>query len=689
MFSFLNGTILFAAAAALIPLIIHLFSRRRVKVVEFSSLRHLKAMQKRQVRRLKIRQVLLLLLRMLVILMVVLAFARPTTRGGAVGSHASVSAVILFDNSASMNRYVSDGNLFEIARKRTRELLNTFGQSDQVMLLPLDPSSKQSLQPAFGSPAVALEQLELLKPAHGEADEQNALESAVRLLSSATNVNREIYLISDRQRHSLPDREPLKESDARVYIVNLPLEDNDNLGIVGLDFGGQLIQPGLDFNLSATVKNYGASASGDLIASLFIDDKRVAQTSLKVAANSETAVRFTRAVSQTGFHAGYVELSDDKFLNDNRYYFSFRIPDRFNLLIIDGDEGARYMALALVPSVTLPSFWSAKTARPDELSGIQFEGYDVVILAGSPRLESPYHERLKAFVRSGKALFLTYGGATDIQYFNAAWSQVTGIAYDEPIKQNFSRAGYYTLQSIDMDHPVFSVFGFERNKPPEIKFFTLPTAHLIGKTRTLMSFTGDRPALVEASYGSGRVLTFTGPVSPQYTDLPGHAFFVPFISRTAEYLAADLSSLELRLFTSSAVTRPITLKGTVTYSVQMQAPDHVEYDLSPEDRQGSLVVVARPIGEPGIYSLQYVGKEIDRFAVNINPAECDLTSADVDQTAAAMGAKDYHVLKEGETLATAIAGFRFGRELWQLFLWLALILLAVEMILARSAQPEE
>ena len=48
MFSFLNATALFAAAAALIPLIIHLFSRRRVKIVEFSSLKHLKAMQRRQ-----------------------------------------------------------------------------------------------------------------------------------------------------------------------------------------------------------------------------------------------------------------------------------------------------------------------------------------------------------------------------------------------------------------------------------------------------------------------------------------------------------------------------------------------------------------------------------------------------------------------------------------------------------------
>ena len=43
MLSFLNTTVLIAAVAALIPLIIHLFSKRKVKIIEFSSLKHLKA----------------------------------------------------------------------------------------------------------------------------------------------------------------------------------------------------------------------------------------------------------------------------------------------------------------------------------------------------------------------------------------------------------------------------------------------------------------------------------------------------------------------------------------------------------------------------------------------------------------------------------------------------------------------
>jgi len=689
MFNFLNATILLAAVATLIPLIIHLLSKRRVKVVEFSSLRYLKAMQRRQVRRLKIRQWLLLLLRMLIILAAVMAFARPTTKSDLVGSHAAVSAVVLFDNSASMNRYVADGNLFEIARQRTGELLETFGQSDQVSLIPLGNLSGAGEELAFGSATVALKKLELLKINYARAELETALEIAVELLDGTQNLNREIYLITDRQKKSLPEKTLLKDIEAEVYIVDLPLEENDNCGLTAVDFGGQLIQPGYNFNLVATVKNYGLEKKGDILASLFIDDKRVSQTDFEVDAESETEVRFTQAVSRTGFHSGFVEIADDKYMPDNRYYFSFSIPERFNLLVINGDYAGAYMALALVPDNTLGRFWSVKEALPEDLSGVDFDDYDVIFLAGAPELNANFVNRLKSFVRRGKALWVTYGAATDIDYFNNNWANITGVVYHEPAPKVFSRAGYYTLQSIEMSHPVFSVYGFEENKPPEIKFYSLPKMSLKEGVRTLIRFSGDRPALVETTFGSGKVLTFTGPMSPEYSDFTGHAFFVPFVSRMAEYLASDLSSLELHLYTGNQITRSLSLAGSIAYPVELTAPDSSRYNIPPEEDQGALVVKAAPTDLPGIYHIRYQGREIDRFAVNIDPAENNLAEADRDQFATALGVGEYRHLQEDKALASVISEFRYGRELWQLFLWLAVIFIILEIFLARSAPPEE
>jgi hypothetical protein len=688
MLSFLNSTVLFAAAAALIPLIIHLFSRRKVKVVEFSSIRHLKEMQRRQLRRLRIRQLLLLALRMLIILMVVLAFARPTVREGAIGTHASVAAVVLMDNSASMNRFVIDGNLFEVARKRTAELLATFSQSDQVALLPLDPSTDAGSE-QFTTAAVTAERLSRLSVGAGRADMQTALSKAIDMLASAPSLNRELYIVTDRQRSSLPQADLLRDSKVSLYLVDLPLEDNDDLGVVALDLGGQLIQAGHDFDVAATVRNYGRKDSEQRIASLYLDGQHVAQSEFTVAAGAETTVRFTRSVSSTGFHSGFVEISDDNFPADNRQYFSFRIPDQFNLLVIDGDPVTRFLSLALVPEGAGAQYWSVKRAAVGELAGVDFRDYDVVVLAGAPRLSESYVARLKSYVKDGKAAFVTYGGGTDIDYFNQTWSDLTGVTYDQPVRQDFSRAGYYSFKSFNLDHPVFSVFAFEGGKPPEVKFYSLPEMHVSADARVLADFTGDRPALVENSFGNGKVLTFAGPMAVEYTDLVTLGFFVPFVSRVSEYLAADLTSLDVRLYAGQNIARALLQTGSAGNLVDMIAPDSTLRSVPPEEDQGSLVVRTGSLTQSGVYRLSQLGREIDRFAVNIDPAECDLTPADVDQFVLSLGADGYRELPADAQLASVLSEYRVGRELWQVFLWVALGLLALEMILGRRTASED
>lgn len=689
MFSFLNSAVLLAAAAALIPLILHLFSKRRVKVVEFSSLKHLKQMQKRQVRRLKIRQLLLLLLRMLIILAVVLAFARPTTEGGNIGSHAEVSAVVVVDNSASMQRYVADGVLYDLAVERTEELLATFSESDDIAVVPTVPLVEVETADVFTSAAVALEKLRRLAASDLPGDMEQALDRAGSLLETAANLNKELYIISDRQRSALPEAPLLAETGANVYILDLPLEENDNAGILTVDFGGQLILPGHDFDITATLKNYSGEARDDLIVSLFLDGTRVAQTDAVVGAGEQAAVRFSRSVSRAGLHSGYVELSDDAFPGDNRWYFSFTIPEQFNVLIINDDPASRLMSLALSPSPDMAQYWSVKIAATDELSGINVFDYDAIFLSGIPRLPQMYVDRLKAFVRNGRSLFLSYGAGTPLDQYNAVWAPVTGVSIDEPIDPDFTRAGYYTLADVDIDHPVFNVFSFDQNQPPEIKFYTLPTVSAGVDANVIAGFSGNRPALVESSLGRGRILTWLAPMAPQYNDLAGHSFFVPFVSRIAEYLASGLSSYDMTLFSGQTITRSVELSGGIDSPVEMETPDSLRVTLPPEEQQGALVVRARPINRPGIYHLYFQGREIDRFAVNINPTECNLTAVDADQFADALGAPQAPLLEEDVALAGAVAELRFGKELWQVFLWVAAILMALEMLLSRSGRTEQ
>src|SRR5207249_2671544 len=78
VFSFLNPAFLWALPAAAIPIVIHLLSRRRLPEVSFPTTQFLRDLEPQEIRRLRLREILLLILRTLAILLLVLAFARPS-----------------------------------------------------------------------------------------------------------------------------------------------------------------------------------------------------------------------------------------------------------------------------------------------------------------------------------------------------------------------------------------------------------------------------------------------------------------------------------------------------------------------------------------------------------------------------------------------------------------------------------
>jgi len=75
--SFINSFFLYLLPLVAVPIVIHLIGRQRYYKQEFSTLRFLKQLEIDLIRKLKIRQILLLLLRILLILLLILVFARP------------------------------------------------------------------------------------------------------------------------------------------------------------------------------------------------------------------------------------------------------------------------------------------------------------------------------------------------------------------------------------------------------------------------------------------------------------------------------------------------------------------------------------------------------------------------------------------------------------------------------------
>ena len=118
-FGFANLSMLGWLAAAAVPLVIHLWSRRKHHEAPWAAVEFLLAAVRKNARRMQFEQWLLLAVRTLIILLVILAVAEPYTQQfGIVGpTYRQTHKVFVLDGSYSMAYRQSDETLFERARQ--------------------------------------------------------------------------------------------------------------------------------------------------------------------------------------------------------------------------------------------------------------------------------------------------------------------------------------------------------------------------------------------------------------------------------------------------------------------------------------------------------------------------------------------------------------------------------------------
>ena len=91
---FLNPLWLLLGAAVAVPLILHLLQRHQGPRVIFPAVRYLRRAEREHARKIKLRQLLLMLLRVAALALIAVAAARPFLRSGGAG-HEPTAVVII------------------------------------------------------------------------------------------------------------------------------------------------------------------------------------------------------------------------------------------------------------------------------------------------------------------------------------------------------------------------------------------------------------------------------------------------------------------------------------------------------------------------------------------------------------------------------------------------------------------
>ncbi len=265
-----------------------------------------------------------------------------------------------------------------------------------------------------------------------------------------------------------------------------------------------------------------------------------------------------------GFHSVTARIPEDRLPADDKRSIVVRAIKEVRVLLVDGEPGNEpresetYFlknALTPVPADAQPDYFvKATTLSVPEFSQAQLDNYDAVIMANVPDCSEAVLKAIGQYLRRGGGLMVFPGGRVNVPFYNdqllsrySFLPAALGVARGQADQDE----KYFTLQDKDYQHSVVSIWNdpgsgtlgsahfyrvFALTPAPSLKAGPgRPRAEQkqqeAGDPQVILKYSDGTPAVMERTWGMGRVVLFSSTADTAWNDLPVRLAFVPLIHR--------------------------------------------------------------------------------------------------------------------------------------------------------------
>lgn len=684
--NFLFPTFLIGLAAIAIPIIIHLFNFRKYKKVYFTNVQFLKELKQESDSKSKLKEWLILAMRILAIACLVFAFAQPFIPGKTKAVQGEKAISIYIDNSFSMESSNKKGTLLENAKEYATEIVNTFNASDKFQLITNDFEGKHQ---RFVSKEEFIEQLNDVKISSATKILNDVVKRQQDFLQNSSSKNKRIFLLSDFQKNTSVFNKTDIDTSMIVSCIPIASSEVSNVYIDSVWFETPVQQFGTQQIIHATVINKSTKDIENGTLKLFINNAQVSLNSFNVGAGGKKDVSISFTVKIKGINKGVLKIEDYPITYDDNFYFSFNAQTTINALVINGKEtktSGNFKSL-----MQNDSLFVYQENNESAIDYSIFSKTNIIVLNELSSLTSGLSSELQKFVSNGGSLVIFPNKKADLESYNTAFQnlqlpQITKLDTVNTKTQsiNFEQGLYEgVFDKIDqrMDLPkVFEHFEFTKTTNSNSQSLVL-----LQNGQFLISLN---------PLGNGKVYLFSIPSDESSSNLLKHALFVPTLIK--------MSILSLKpspIYYKTAVNEAIALNTNSNFS---DKPLHVikddastssatnKIDIIPEHRlvnNVTTIFTQNQITEAGYYEVFENENSIKDLAFNFDRKESDMnfmTADDLQKQIDEKGLKNISIIQPNEkTLTNALQEVNDGKKLWKLFLILALIFLAAEILIIR------
>lgn len=714
-FGFVTPWLLWGLALGAVPPLIHLLNRRKFRETQWAAMRFLSEAIRKNSRRMRIEQLILLLVRIAILVLLVLGLAQPQfeTLTRFFLNNAPTHRIVLIDSSFSMGYRETNQTRFQMAQEIADQIVASGRQGDAFNLVRISGSEPRVIirKPTFQTEEMQREIAQLTLPDE-RADIHPALVEADKLLLEMPEITqKEVIVITDMQQSGWHADAAGKQSEvrsllkkigetARLVLIDVGQGGSENHAITDLRAQQDLItvDQATRFTVSATAF---ARMEQDARLEFLVDGKLQASRNITLQPLTVSSEEFSYQFPSGGEHLVQARLTEDHLTVDDQRQSIVTVKDRLRVLCVNGnlagkssDTATHHLELALAPkskAETGDSLIQPQVIKEGELRGFDLNQYECVFLCDVGSFDASEALLLESYIKGGGAVVWCLGNRINSENYNRLlFRNGEGILP----AMLMDRRGNAMLQSevfgfdpLNFKHPILKVFqgnpnsGLERTQTFEY-FRTKLGEHNPGTVA--LAFNTNDPAIIVQQVGGGKAILITTAVDKSWGNLAIWPSFLPLMQELVFYAVSN-NRPDQSLLAGEPWTRTLQTRGA-EISASVRQPDGITEPLTASPGTNLADFHYDHTERAGIYDAEFgppLNKK-EKFAVNIDAAESNLTRIEKDEIERELLAGvEFRYLTDWTTLERKTDGTRSEQsEATLILLHVVLYLLFVEQLLA-------
>jgi hypothetical protein len=726
---------LFLAAGAglvAVPILIHILNRRRFKVVPWAAMEFLLRAMKKNRRRLRFEQLLLLATRCLLLLLIGFALSRPlgcqdSSLANIAGQRTGLHVFVIntgYSMSYEAGRAGAKTHLDQ-AKIIAKALIHRLASGGESVAIVTASSPPRQI---VGSPIYDLKAAEdavdRIGQSYGASDEAGALALARDIARrEPMNSNKSLYLIDDSTRVAWETRgdaiQGLGHELADLYKsgiahFNLGKAGEWNQAVVGLQPAESLVTSRFPANLVSDVRGYGPCPTDPKMA-LSLDGVGLPPGAVSVHPTAAASPQ-TLTVSLTpGIHVFTASLASDSRLPiDDVRYRVVNVVGQIKVLIVEGERGVggqgssgAFLDAALNPTgyaaandSKAAGYVATERISDLELGNKVLTDYRCICLCGVGQIQDAEAAQLEQYVRQGGTVMIFMGDPVTAENYNATLYKHHLLP--GPLSKRIMVSGDQTPRRFDFDphRPLNRLLADFQNQEDtgmdtaEVYSYwqmDLPANSTAERVLNFLPADGsagqpEDPAITVNSLGNGQTVFYATSADPNAewtTFMPHPAYPALMHMLLLGTTRGNDSWMNIAVNNPVRIPPSIQLTGAPVLKDAMQAEYPMELQTVSDATSvyfGRSAYASKPLMKPGIYSLS-TGTDNYKIAVNVPALEgADVRTIGDTEVRKALG--DIEMEMQGDSVPAPAALAEQGKDLGWAMMVGVFALLAVESVMA-------